>query len=67
MANDEVISRDVFMRLAEASGLDVQDTAHMDDLYAYVRSALRTVQPMYELDVSAEEPAMFYYPATEQG
>ena len=56
MADQEALSKENFLVMAEASGLDVS-SPHMDDLYAYVKVLLTSLKPMQELDLSGVEPA----------
>ena len=65
MASQEDLSKEDFLRMGEAAGLDISDTAHMDELFPYVRAALRSFRSLDELDLSAVEPEMVYQPDRE--
>ena len=56
MADEAALSKETFLVMAEALGLDV-NSPHMDDLYAYVKALLTSLKPMQELDLSGVEPA----------
>ena len=54
--------KDTFYHLAKAAGLDVTDSAHMDELYAYVKNLVSSLQPLRDLDLEGVEPATVYLP-----
>ena len=61
MEDEGGLSRGTFMRLAEASGLDVHDTAHMEELYAfYLQSVVPSLKAIHALDLADVEPAMIF-------
>ena len=54
------LSLDVFLHLAADAGLDVSDTARMDDLRRRVNMMRGGFAALHEIDVSkAESPAAF--------
>ena len=65
MADEEVLSRELFLSLAERLGLDVNDQAHMDELYPQVQTTLASIKPIHELDLTDVEPAMIFIPPKE--
>ena len=65
MADEEVITRELFLSLAERFGLDVNDQAHMDELYPQVQATLAGIMPIHELDLTDVEPAMIFIPPRE--
>lgn len=48
--------------MAAAAGLDTSDTAHMDELYAYLQTVLPGLKAIEELDLTNVEPATLYLP-----
>ena len=64
MANEQGMTREDFMRLAEAYGFEVDDT-RMDQLYAFVQGILATIRPIHDLDLGEVEPAMVFIPPKE--
>ena len=62
MTTQEGMDRETFDRLASAAGLDLGDTAHMDELYTYVRSLVASLQPLRAMDLEGVEPATAYFP-----
>lgn len=62
MTTQDGMDRETFDRLASAAGLDVGDTAHMDELYGYVRGLVASLQPLREMDLEGVEPATAYFP-----
>lgn len=57
MAKKFWLSRETFLKIAEASGLEVGDP-HMEELYAYLQNVLPGLKRVDELDLSIMEPAM---------
>ena len=54
------------MRTAEAAGLDVNDSHHMEELYAfYLVGLLPSLKAIQAMDMSDAEPALFYVPPRE--
>ena len=62
MTDEVELSKETFLQIARASGLDVGDTKHMDDLYAFVQGILPNMKALREMDLSAVEPATTYAP-----
>ena len=62
MTTQEGMDRETFNRLAAAAGLDIGETAHMDELYAYVRGLVASLQPLRDMDLEGVEPATAYFP-----
>ncbi len=65
MADELPMSKETFLRIAEASGLDVKDEAHMEELYAYLQGVLPGLRKVDELDLTNVEPATVYIPPQE--
>lgn len=65
MADEGGLSKETFLGIADASGLDVSDESHMDELYAFVQGILRDLKTIGELDLSDVEPAMTFIPLKE--
>lgn len=61
MPEEGQLSRDAFMYLAKAAGLDVESD-HMNELYPYVQSMLKSIESLQDLDVSDAEPDMAFQP-----
>ena len=59
MADEGGISKDTFLRIAEASGLNVNDP-HMEELFAYLQGVLPGLKAIQELDLTDVEPAMVF-------
>jgi hypothetical protein len=49
------LSRETFLSMAKAFGLDVRDS-HIEDLYAYVQNVLPALRSIRELDLTGVEP-----------
>ena len=62
MTTQEGMDRETFDRLASAAGLDLGETAHMDELYTYVRSLVASLKPLRDMDLEGVEPATAYSP-----
>ena len=61
MPDEHPMSKEAFLGMAEASGLDVEDEAHMDELYAYyTQNVAPGLKALDELDLTDVEPAMIY-------
>ena len=56
------LTKEAFLVMAEAMGLDVTDEAHMEELYAYTAAQLSSLRSINEIDLSGAEPAMVYMP-----
>ena len=57
MTREIALSKDTFLCIAEASGLNPRDP-HMEELYSYVQSALPPFRSLDRLDLNDLEPAM---------
>jgi hypothetical protein len=55
MSKETWFNREVFLSMAEMSGLDTQDP-HMDELYDYAREVLPGLRRIEELDLTGIEP-----------
>ena len=64
MTNEIPISWETFLRMAEASGLDVTDP-HMEELYTYLQGVLPPLKAIQEIDLADADPATVYYPPWE--
>ena len=64
MANEQGMTKDDFLRTAEAYGFE-SDDPRMDQLYAFVQGILATIKPIYDLDLGEVEPAMVFIPPKE--
>ena len=51
------LTKEIFFKMAEASGLDTKDP-HMEDLYAFVLGILPGLKILEELDLTGIEPAL---------
>jgi aspartyl-tRNA(Asn)/glutamyl-tRNA(Gln) amidotransferase subunit A len=58
------LSREAFLSMGEAFGLDIRD-AHMEELYAYVQKILPVLKRIEELDFNDLEPAMPLTPSPQ--
>ena len=66
MPDEHPMSKDTFLGIAEASGLDVKDEAHMDELYSYyILNVAPGLKSLDELDLTDVEPALIYIPPKE--
>jgi len=54
---EKILSREVFLNIAEASGLDIKDP-HIEELYSYVLTVLPGLKSLEELDLAGMEPTM---------
>ena len=57
MTEETALSKDTFLCIAEASGLNPRDP-HMDELYSYVQNALPPLRSLDGLDLNGLEPTM---------
>ncbi len=64
MTERSPMSKETFLCIAEAAGLDVNDS-HMEDLYGYVQSVLPGLEVIDELDLTGVEPASVFILAKE--
>jgi Asp-tRNA(Asn)/Glu-tRNA(Gln) amidotransferase C subunit len=51
------LSRETFLKIAEASSLDTGDP-HMEELYTYLQNVLPGLKKVEELDLIGIEPSM---------
>ena len=61
MQEGNQLSRDAFIYLAQAVGLDTKSD-HMNELYSYVQSMLKSIESLKNLDVNDAEPDMAFQP-----
>ena len=64
MAAAEPLSQEVFTSQAAAAGIDVSG-AHGEELFAFVRNTLASLEPLKDIDVSDAEPNMAFMPLGE--
>ncbi len=57
MAEKTILSKETFLSIAEASGLDIKD-AHIEELYSYLQQVLPGLRSIDELDLTGMEPSM---------
>ena len=65
MVSEKELSKEDFLLMAQAAGLDISDSRHMDELYPYLRAALAGLQSINDLDLTGVEPAGVYIPPEE--
>ena len=65
MTAEDGMSKETFLRMAEASGLDVRDDSHMEELYSYLQSVLPGLKLIQELDLAEVEPATVFFTPKE--
>ena len=66
MPDEHSMTKETFLAWAGAVGLDVSDSAHMDELYSYyIQSVVPSLKALDELDLTDVEPAMIYIPPKE--
>ncbi len=53
------MSRETFLHIAEASGLDVDDP-HMEELFNFVQNILPGLAVVQEMDTTDLDPALVY-------
>ncbi len=51
------LSREAFLNIAEASGLDIKDP-HIEELYSYLQTVLPGLKSLEELRLADIEPTM---------
>lgn len=64
MPKNNPLTREAFLTLASAAGLDT-DSTHLEALYFFVQATLGGLQSLGEIDVSGAEPDMVFLPAPE--
>ena len=64
MSSKPPLTREEFIGMARASGLDIADP-HMEELYAYLQTVLPGLKAVNELDLTGVIPAMVYVPPQE--
>jgi Asp-tRNA(Asn)/Glu-tRNA(Gln) amidotransferase C subunit len=57
MAKGFELSKDTFLKIAEASGLDTS-SHHMEELYAFIQGVLPNLKDLEALDLTEMEPLM---------
>ena len=65
MADQYELSKEAFLHMAELVGLLPTDP-HVEELYPLVRSLLRVIEPLDELDLAGVEPDLLFSPGGEQ-
>ncbi len=65
MSEKVELTRETFMGMAEAAGLNVADESHMEELYALVQALLPGLEAVRSLDLAAEEPASVFVPPVQ--
>ncbi len=65
MRGESDLSYESFLTIAEASGLDVSDAGHMEQLYAFVQGVLPFRRDIERLDLTNVEPGTVYFPPRE--
>ena len=61
MVEGEPLSQEAFLMLAAAAGIDVAG-AHGEELLAFLRNTLASLEPLKDLEVSEAEPDMAFMP-----
>jgi len=64
VANKIKLSKETFLSIAKASGLDTEDP-HMVELYAYVQNVFPNFKVSEEFDLTDVEPIMTFIPSKE--
>ena len=54
------LTKEIFLRMAEAAGLDVSDESHMEELYTFLQAVLPGLKAVDELDLTGAEPAVTF-------
>jgi hypothetical protein len=62
MAEKTEFQKEVFLSMAKAFGLDIDDP-HIEELYAYVQKILPTLKRIEELNLTDMEPVMSLTPS----
>ena len=65
MADEGGLSKETFLQMAEAAGLDVKDEAHMEELYTYLQGVLPGLKVIDELELAHVEPATVFFTPKE--
>lgn len=66
MVDEGELSKEIFLRVAETSGLDVSDAQHIEELYEYYQqSVLPSLKAIHELELGGWEPAVVFAPPQE--
>ncbi|MCJ7642830.1 MAG: hypothetical protein MUO29_13145 [Desulfobacterales bacterium] len=58
-------SKQIFLKMSEAYGLDPRDP-HMEELYAYLQNVLPGLKVLEKLDVADVEPRVPLHPVQEE-
>jgi Asp-tRNA(Asn)/Glu-tRNA(Gln) amidotransferase C subunit len=58
------LSKETFLSMAEASGLDTKDSS-IEDLYAYVENVFPSFKASEQIDLTNAEPLMVFIPSQE--
>lgn len=60
----EIIRKEIFLSVAEASGLDIKDP-HMEELFVFVSKILPGFRAIDRLDLTHAEPLLTFIPQKE--
>ncbi len=61
MSEEQPLSREAFLSMAAAAGIDVSGT-HGDELFSIVQGTLAGLASLKDIDVSGTEPDMAFIP-----
>ena len=64
MADKIKLSKETFLSIAKASGLDTEDP-HIEELYAYAQNVFPSFKVSEEFDLTDVEPMMMFIPSKE--
>jgi hypothetical protein len=64
MAVGEELTKEQFLEMAKAAGLDI-NSPHMEELFPITRATLRGLGSINQLDLSSVEPVVVYMPGAE--
>jgi Asp-tRNA(Asn)/Glu-tRNA(Gln) amidotransferase C subunit len=64
MEDKRKLSKETFLSIAKASGLDTEDPS-IEDLYAYVENVFPNFKVSEQLDLTNAEPILVFIPSEE--
>lgn len=64
MEDKRKLSKETFLSIAKASGLDTEDSS-IEDLYAYVENVFPNFKVSEQIDLTNTEPLMVFIPPEE--
>ncbi len=64
MEDKRKLSKETFLSIAKASGLDTEDSS-IEDLYAYVENVFPNFKVSEQIDLTNTEPMMVFIPPEE--